>query len=201
MGGGGGEGAKGPGPDPFGSARAWGVGRGRAETRQVPKLWFVCFLEDLKLWIMGFCFFGTLDYWIIGLLSIHCNPKSNKPKIQSSKKPKKTKFGTLFVMEYTFTTNFHIWALGPPRAPGPTLLPQSSKLPKNNNPKFQKTNKPKFQKTKKPNFGNLGLCVSICRQPELPKLFFVFWRIWDFGLLFLLVFSIFGFEAHAHVSI
>ncbi len=26
-------------------------------------------------------------------------------------------------MEYTFTTNFHIWAQGPPRAPGPDSPP------------------------------------------------------------------------------
>ena len=105
-------------------------------------------------------------------------------------KTKKPKFGTLFVMEYTFTTNFHIWAQGPPRAPGPTL-PPPPKVPnfqKTNNPKFQKTNKPKFQKTKKPRFGIVGCRYLGCHNPKFPK--FGFLELWFIGFLVFLNFGL-----------
>ena len=64
----------------------------RAETRQVSKLWFFGLLENLKLWIIGFLVFwnfGLLEYWrLCAIVYTVSYPESNKPIIQSSKKPK-----------------------------------------------------------------------------------------------------------------
>ena len=40
--------------------------------------------------------------------------------------PRVSYHGVYPIMEYTFTTNFHIWAQGPPRAPGPNLQDPST---------------------------------------------------------------------------
>ena len=105
-------------------------------------------LGFLELWFIGllvYWFIGLLELWFIGLLVFwfigdgvyvhhelsHLGPGAPRGPGPDSPPPQCVTLGQLSnggcaVMEYTFTTNFHIWAQGPPRAPGPTLPPQNS---------------------------------------------------------------------------